>query len=478
MEPHVQTPALTRPPITLVGIALALVAMVLTLVPAAPAFADELPHDFDIEAACQEDEAPSTDFQDIGPPHDQAIECLAWYDIARGRTSTHFGTNEPVTRAQAATFLVRLLEEVNGLQLPDRDEGAFSDVGGDSEFAQNIEILANVEPPILRGFEDGTFRPSEPILRDQFASVIDRAIAYVAREVDEVGSLPPGTSRFPDVGEESPHFEAIHRLADAAVVLGRADGNYHPRENVLRGQTASIMARVLGSLVYVGVVDRPADAPAGTVSGVVHNAENAQPDETGGTMSDVTVDIRGDAAREFQTDEDGEFWLNLPPGDYEVSVDADGYIPYLQHVSLANGQSHALDFRMYRSAQPPPAEDVVPTETTGGEVEVRDSFWVVPLIVETDRIDTSEAEQIILTRPDGVVLHLNSAGTSESWWSHDGDERSNRNEDEGQDGDHTLYYQFPDGHMPGGDNWYALEVTFGPQGGLTHVNDTLCTPCS
>jgi hypothetical protein len=470
MQTDARPYATTRPPALVLGLALTLFAMVLTLVPAVPAHADELPHNFDIGAACQSGEVPSTRFQDIGPPHDVAIECLAWYDIARGRTATYFGTNEDVTRAQAAAFITRLLREVDGLQLPGRDRGAFSDVGGDSEFARNIEVLANVDPPILRGFGDGTFRPSEPILRDQFASVIDRALAYIAREVDEVASLPPGSSRFPDVGTESPHFESISRLADAQVVLGRADGTYQPRRNVLRGQTASIMARVLGSLVYVGVVPRPPGAPAGTVQGLVSDVEDAQPNEDGDPMN-VTVHVRGDAARAIRTGTNGRYSVNLPPGDYEVSVQTDGYVPYLQQVSIDDGDTEVVDFRMYRTATVPSSSTT--TTTTGADAWVTDDgdYWRIPIYTGTPPQwrSASDATEIRLVRPDGVILRLGAAGTEESWWSRNADGTSDRNAARNLNGDHTLYYRF-------GGTWYDLTATFDNQGRLTRVNDTPYTP--
>ena len=467
MQTDAQPHATTRPPALLVGLALTLFAMVLTLMPAAPANADELPHNFDIEAACLPgDSVPPSGHTDATGTHGPAIDCLVWYGIAEGRTATSFGTNEPVTRAQAAAFIVRTLDEINGFALPPRDRGAFSDVGGESEFARNIERLANVDPPILEGFEDGTFRPSEPIKRDQFASVTDRTIAEVARQIHEVAALPPGTTQFPDVGEESPHFRAISRLADAEVILGREDGTYRPRQDVLRGQTASIIARVLGSLVYVGAVDRPADAPAGTVSGLVHDAENAAPDETGDPMDDITVEIRGDAARSVETDSDGEFSLSLPPGDYEVLVAPDGWMPYLQQVSLSDEQSVALDFRMYRTASVPEDSETTTTEPGDVTVSADGDFWRIPIYIDTPRERKSasdDATEIRLVRADGVILQLGSADTDDSWWSRDADGTSNRTAARNQDGDHTLYYLI-DG------DWYDLTATFDANGTLVEVN--------
>jgi hypothetical protein len=466
--------AIQRPPVTLLaGVVLALTAMFLALVPA-PVQADELPHNFDIEAACPEGDVPEAPFEDTTAPHEVAIECLYWYGLALGVSADEYQPERSINRGEAATFLVRLLDRVEGLEMPEPEEGAFTDTANNTH-NDNIEQLAGFEPAILRGFSDGRFRPTQPIQRDQFASVMDRAVEAIAQQVDEFASLPDGErGQFGDVPAENVHSASIERLADAGVLLGRTDDRFVPAGTLTRGQSATIIARVLGALVYVGEVQfqRPDDAPAGTVSGVVVDATNAQPNEPGTPIDGAVVEVRGDAARDLTVDADGEYEISLPPGDYTFTVDEADFIPYQQDVELDEDATLELDFRMYRTAQPPAAEDVEASDTQAAHVELRDNFWVIPLVIDGDVVSVQEAEdEIILTRPDGVVFRLGSAGTDASWWNHDGDFTSNRGGD--QAGDHVLYYEF-DGHDDVDDGWYSLTATFDANGTLIAVNGVEC----
>jgi hypothetical protein len=108
-------------------------------------------------------------------------------------------------------------------------------------------IVCMTDYGIARGFTDGTYRPPSNVTRDQMATFI----ANLIREVDE---LPTGEHRFDDVGEESPHYQNIHDLAEAGVVLGYDADTYGPRDHVRRDQMASFIARAI-DYVHNGEVD-------------------------------------------------------------------------------------------------------------------------------------------------------------------------------------------------------------------------------
>jgi hypothetical protein len=467
--------AIQRPSTPLsIALVLALTGMFLAVLPAPAAFADELPVDFEIQRACQEGEVPEAPFNDTTEPHEVAIECLYWYGLAFGVSDEEFQGERAVNRGEAASFTVRLLQRINGFELPEPEEDAFPDIRDTNPHKDNIEQLAGFDPAILRGFNDGTFRPTRSIQRDQFASVIDRTIDAIAEQLETFGELPDGDEgRFDDVPAENVHSQAVERLADAGLVLGRDENTYAPGGTLTRGQSASVFARLLGGLVYIGAVDRPAEAPAGNVSGLVSDVTNANPNEPGERLAGMTLEIRGDGARDLVTDDTGEYGVELPPGEYTFTIEGGGFVPYQQFVEIEDGDDLTVDFRMYRSAQPPAEEDVVgPSEATPANVEIRDNFWIIPLIIDGEEVTVQRAEQIILTRPDGVVLRLGPAGANRSWWNHDGDFTSNRGCD--QQGDHILYFEFR--NDPGGvpDGWHTLTATFDDNGTLIGVNDTEC----
>ncbi len=205
-----------------------------------------------VELACPRGEVPVPSFEDIGPPHEGAVACLNGYGIAQGRSADRFVPNSPVTRAQFATFVHGVLVEAG--VAPTSDGSGFDDVPESYVHAEAIVSLASATPPVVRGHDDGTFRPTDPITRQQAASITHRAL-----QVADAGPPESDTEcRFSDRSEISPaHRDAVHRLCEHGVATGRADGSFQPQGSILRGQAASFVARGLDVLVSVGGVEPP-----------------------------------------------------------------------------------------------------------------------------------------------------------------------------------------------------------------------------
>ncbi|MTV24985.1 hypothetical protein FTX61_06080 [Nitriliruptoraceae bacterium ZYF776] len=169
-------------------------------------------------------------FRDVpaGNPHAGAIAELVARGITQGKTPTTFDPSGSVTRAQLATFVARALE------LPDA-RVRFSDVPAGYVHAGAIGAL--VEAGHIRGFDDGTFRPGEPVTRDQIAAILGRVLGLDGHRQD----------RFSDIAG-SVHRPMINALADAGVALGGGDGRYQPRRDLRRDQMASLLVRALDHL--------------------------------------------------------------------------------------------------------------------------------------------------------------------------------------------------------------------------------------
>lgn len=110
---------------------------------------------------------------------------------------------------------------------------AFPDVPADSTHADAVGCLAALE--LVRGFEDGSFGPAEPITRAQFASVLDRALAASGI------TLPDASHPFGDV--QGTHADAIGRLTGADIIGGRSATEFAPEAPVTRGQVMSLLMR-------------------------------------------------------------------------------------------------------------------------------------------------------------------------------------------------------------------------------------------
>lgn len=102
---------------------------------------------------------------------------------------------------------------------------------------------------IALGFADHTYRPTLSVRRDQMASFIARTLDAADVTLPPAGDAPD----FADVAADSPHREAIRRLAAAGIVLGgpheHDDEEYGPELATRRDQMTSFVIRA-GEYAY------------------------------------------------------------------------------------------------------------------------------------------------------------------------------------------------------------------------------------
>lgn len=132
----------------------------------------------------------------------------------------------------AATFTGSVLARIDLAPPPVPVE--FSDVRESSVHAENIGRL--VEAGITQGYDDGTFRPEQPVTRQQMASFLTRGLEL---------EVPDEPILFADVSTDNVHHDSIQALAGAEITLGCGGGNFCPGDSVTRAQMASFLVRAL-----------------------------------------------------------------------------------------------------------------------------------------------------------------------------------------------------------------------------------------
>jgi outer membrane protein assembly factor BamB len=112
----------------------------------------------------------SHQFSDVSTrnTHSGAIGALAHAGITAGCAPDRFCPNDPVTRAQMATFLQRALELEPG------SVSGFSDVGSSHTHAAGIGAIARAG--ITSGCGEGRYCPSTPVTRAQMATFLARGL--------------------------------------------------------------------------------------------------------------------------------------------------------------------------------------------------------------------------------------------------------------------------------------------------------------
>lgn len=139
-----------------------------------------------------------------------------------------------ITRAEVATIFYRLLKDEVREEI-ETDVNSFPDVNADDWFNVTVSSLANMN--VISGYEDGTFRPNEPITRAELAAMAGRFYEAFDAEYEE------GT--FLDVEGDEWFADAIAAAAELGILGGYPDGTVRPNNNITRAETCAIVNRVL-----------------------------------------------------------------------------------------------------------------------------------------------------------------------------------------------------------------------------------------
>ena len=165
-------------------------------------------------------------FGDIGAsPFIGDIAWLYSQAISNGCAPGVFCPGLTVTRAEMASFLAR------ALNLPPAATDHFWD---DEGLVHQDAINRVADAGITLGCGPGTYCPNDPVTRAEMASFLSRALTLPASTRDHF---------WDDNG--SIHEPAINSVADAAITLGCAPGEYCPNATTTREQMAAFLRRAL-----------------------------------------------------------------------------------------------------------------------------------------------------------------------------------------------------------------------------------------
>ncbi len=112
---------------------------------------------------------------------------------------------------------------------------AFPDVPSTANYAEAVNILTNLG--IIKGADDGTFKPNNTITRAEVAAIMVRALNLEAL---------PGTTVFTDVPENHWAAGEINAAYAAGVINGKGDGTFDPSGEVTYEQVLKMIVCALG----------------------------------------------------------------------------------------------------------------------------------------------------------------------------------------------------------------------------------------
>lgn len=142
-----------------------------------------------------------------------------------------FMPNSVLTRAQAATTLVRAFE----LEKKNYGFELFDDVS-ENHWAKD-EIKIAQEHGIIRGLNDNTFAPERAVTREEMTTMLDRVLAF--QKVDTDLQLI-----YTDVSTSFWSYNSIFRMSFYGIIRGFEDETFRPKDNITRAQIATLLNRI------------------------------------------------------------------------------------------------------------------------------------------------------------------------------------------------------------------------------------------
>ena len=139
-----------------------------------------------------------------------------------------------ITRAEVATIFFRLLTDETRTANMTKSNG-YNDVKDGDWFCCAVSTLSKMG--IIKGYEDGSFKPNDPISRAEFAAI--------AARFDPNGDKTPAS--FSDVTSHWAKDE-ISIAANHGWIKGYEDGSFKPDQKITRAETMTLVNRVLNRL--------------------------------------------------------------------------------------------------------------------------------------------------------------------------------------------------------------------------------------
>ena len=182
-------------------------------------------------------ETPTLPFADVEKGDWFYADAAYLYEkgLMNGTSTGTFSPNGSVTRAQLAAVLYRMAGE------PETEgKAVFTDVPASYWCARAIAWAA--EKGIVTGYADGSFRPAQPVQRQQFAAMLYRyAVAQGMSAVTLQASLTP----FADKDAVAAYAVPAMNWVVSQGILQGSGGKLLPQSPVTRAQFAALLHRYL-----------------------------------------------------------------------------------------------------------------------------------------------------------------------------------------------------------------------------------------
>jgi hypothetical protein len=159
------------------------------------------------------------------------IDWFARLGVMNGYADGSFKPDQPISRAEFSTMLVRLFR----LESDSGDGSEFTDVRG--HWAENDIAVLN-KHDIVRGYQDGNFKPDATITREEMVTILMRLI-------DESMLVQDIKKEFNDESSISLYARRFIAMAVKAGMIQGYNGELRPKGEATRAETIALLWKLL-----------------------------------------------------------------------------------------------------------------------------------------------------------------------------------------------------------------------------------------
>lgn len=168
-------------------------------------------------------------FTDVSENYEEAVVFLYENEAIKGKTATQFGTQQTLTRGDAAVILANFM----GVDLEDAPDAGFKDLN--NRVKASVNALADWG--IISGVTPTEFKPNETLSRGAMAKLLVSAF-----ELAEAESETP----FTDVGGVFAPY--INSLYETGITNGKSASKFGTHDAIKRGEFANLLYQ---TFVYI-----------------------------------------------------------------------------------------------------------------------------------------------------------------------------------------------------------------------------------
>ncbi|WP_346834147.1 S-layer homology domain-containing protein [Paenibacillus polymyxa] len=189
--------------------------------------------------------------------------------VVSGVENARFEPNRPITRSEWAALLNR------AFQIQPGQAASFTDVNKDDWFAPTVTDA--VYAGYMKGFEDGSFRPTQVLSREEAAVTVNQLLQIPSS--DTIKTFKDSTSL------HNWSQKAVNSVVAAGIIEGYQNGTFQPQKSLTRAEAVTILDRAVNHFgAWYGE-----SGTYGPSTGLAKQAGNVVINTTGVTLQNTEI---------------------------------------------------------------------------------------------------------------------------------------------------------------------------------------------